>query len=123
MFIKDFLIRAVLLLICLVVSGLAALGAVISLFKYPLASWKSLLAYDQLANTNLPTLLNFIFGVKKGDPCFGHEDETVSSVVGKLYNAGAGNGLVAFIRNALEAVDPGHCDSAIEREVEYVKSL
>lgn len=122
MFIKDFLIRAVLLVICLVVSSLAALGAIVNLFKYPLASWKSLLAYDQLANSNLPAFLNFIFNVKKGDPCFGHEDETVSSVIGKLYNAGAGNGLVTFIRDALEAVDPGHCDSAIENEVEYVKS-
>ena len=118
---RDFFLRAGLLIICFVVSGLAALGAMVNLFKDSKASWKSLLAYDQLANTTLPTFLNFIFGVKKGSPCFGHEDETVSSVIGKLYNAGLGNGNVKSIYSILDSVDPGHCESAIERKVVYVK--
>ena len=117
--IKLFVVRGILLLICWLASLVAVVGSFVNLFRDPDASWRSLKAYDQLVNSAIPNTLRKIFGVKSGDPTFGHEDETVSSVLGKLYEEGRGNTFVHRVRNILEEIDPGHCDNSIERAVDF----
>jgi len=73
--------------------------------------WKTLIAIDQLVNTCLGWLFNWILGVNPGP--FGYPDETISSVLGKLRYANR-LGKFVWLYRFLNWLEPDHCESAIE---------
>lgn len=75
--------------------------------------WNALIAADQLANVLLSPLLNLI--LRPGAARFGDPDETLSSVMGKLVEAGECRGCRLICR-LLHLLDPEHCERSIERD-------
>ena len=68
---------------------------------------RNLIALDQLANTLLYPLLNLL--LSDGSYLFGHEDETLSSVMGKNVRAGKCRGCYFICRWILHPIDKNHC--------------
>ena len=119
--ISDFGARAIILAVCFVALVISIIGSVVNLFTNATASWKSLVAYDQLINAACPKFWNTVFGVKKGDPAFGNEDETLSSVLGKLQYAGGGNRFARFVYESLDKLQENHCKTSIEEDEVLIK--
>ena len=93
---KVRLILLALWLLCQFVNLIAALWMLSAIVTGSKRSWALAVSYDQLGNA-----------VTGGDP-----DETISSVAYKKSLEGVK--WAAWLCKALEAVDPGHCQRAVE---------
>lgn len=78
-----------------------------------------LIAVDQLFNVIMGPVFNLIFSVKKSgyyrEASFGHPDETISSVLGKLSRMG--NKRARRVCRLLHVLDDKHCYKSIEENV------
>jgi hypothetical protein len=81
-----------------------------------LGSWWYVMAVsvDQLGNVVMSTLFND-FLIKKYGYEFGHEDLTVSAVLGINKKIGTLTKLGKFIADVLNKIDPNHVEKAIEK--------
>jgi len=112
----NYAVMVLLVPVCLAVLMLSASVMLINVFVAPKTTWRSLVSIDQYANASLGGILNFVFGVKKDDAQFGNEDETVSSVLGKLFVRDAGNKFARFIYFFLDHIQENHCLMSIETD-------
>ena len=92
------LLLALLWLLCLAASALAALRMLWAIFTNPDRAWRLAVAHDQLFNTATN----------------GNEDETISSRAAKARRSGRRWGCV--LCRLLDRIEPGHCDNNIEAD-------
>ena len=69
---------------------------------------------DQLGNVMLQYLLNDLLLREASTDRFGHEDETISSVLGKNLKNNHLSGVGKFLARALDLLDPNHVLDSIE---------
>lgn len=92
------LLLALLWLLCLAASLLAALRMLWAIVASPQRAWRLAVAHDQLFNA----------------AANGNEDETVSSRAAKARRSGRRWG--CMLCRLLDALDPGHCERSIEAD-------
>ncbi len=76
-------------------------------------AWNCLIGIDQLANAVFGPLLNAVR--RSQSATFGDPDETLSSVFGKSVQSGECRGCRLICR-MLNWIDPGHCETSIEKD-------
>ncbi|MBL6665968.1 MAG: hypothetical protein ISP66_03085 [Flavobacteriaceae bacterium] len=69
---------------------------------------------DQLGNVLLQYLLNDLLLCSRSTNRFGHEDETISSVLGKNQKNNSLSGVGKFLSRFLDLLDPNHVLNSIE---------
>ena len=122
---KGFILLVIAVLMSVI---LYPIGWFYSLIKFKLSfkklgSWLYVIAIsvDQLGNVVMSTLFNDIL-IKKYGYEFGHEDLTVSAVLGVNKKMGTLTKLGKFIADLLNKIDPDHVEKAIEKlPVKYGK--
>jgi len=122
---KGFILLVIAVLMSVI---LYPIGWFYSLIKFKLSfkklgSWWYVIAIsvDQLGNVVMSTLFNDIL-IKKYGYEFGHEDLTVSAVLGVNKKMGTLTKLGKFIADLLNKIDPDHVEKAIEKlPVKYGK--
>jgi len=122
---KGFVLLVIAILMSVI---LYPIGWFYSLIKFKLSfkklgSWWYVIAIsvDQLGNVVMSTLFNDIL-IKKYGYEFGHEDLTVSAVLGVNKKMGTLTKLGKFIADLLNKIDPDHVEKAIEKlPVKYGK--
>lgn len=78
--------------------------------------WRVLVSLDQLANALFAPLLNAALVGRGVEGPFGHEDETLSSVLGKLHYAGVLDKMpvIRAVYRTLNRIENKHCERSIE---------